>query len=275
MCQHHPVRITLPRAIALSAVLLLSVACGSTSEKVDAEPAPLSVTPAELTQDNFGQRVLAALSAKGTFSVEAVAVPKGGQDEATFKANVRWTKAGTDVSIPAGDSPMIRIGGVVYTKDRKLTGDPKRPWARLNPRSSNPAEKEALWAAESMIGLAAGHQVIGGTMFATEFKRGGKILIDGTDETQEYIVTIDTHQGAEAAVLGELLNTRIKKTAPRAMRLSIAVDAEDVPRRIEFVHDDGADLATRVQLTFRDYGKSLPITAPPAATVGKVLAGKG
>jgi hypothetical protein len=37
------VRITLPRAIALSAVLLLPVACGSMSEDVDAERSLVSL----------------------------------------------------------------------------------------------------------------------------------------------------------------------------------------------------------------------------------------
>ncbi|WP_433022748.1 hypothetical protein [Kribbella sp. CA-294648] len=267
-------RITLQRALALSAVLLLSVGCQGTKGNADGELAPVSVTPAELTEENFGPRVLGALRAKGTFSVEAVAIAKEGPDEATIKANVSWTQAGTDVSIPAGDPPMIRIGGVVYTKDDKLTGNPKRPWARLNPRGSDPAEKEAVFVAESVIGLAAGYQVIGGTMFVTEFQRGGQIVIDGADHAQEYIITIDSHLGARAAVLGELLNTRIKEAAPREMQISVAVDAKDLPRRIEYVYDDGADLATRVRLTLRDYGKGLPITAPPAAMVGEVTAGK-
>lgn len=69
---------------------------------------------------------------------------------------------------------------------------------------------------------------------------------------------------------GELLNTRIKKTAPKELRVSFAVDAEDILRRIEFVLDDGAELATHLRLTLRDFGKSLPIAAPPAATVGSV-----
>src|SRR4051794_25166580 len=106
MCQHHSsglsvppvaarpsdlpeesaVRIILPRAIALSAVLLLSVACGSMSEDADAER---SLTPAGLTQETFVPRVLDALWAKRSFSVEALVVPKGGRDQATFTANVR------------------------------------------------------------------------------------------------------------------------------------------------------------------------------------------
>ena len=259
-------RIILPRAIALSAVLLLSVACGTMSEDADAER---SLTRAGLTQETFVPRVLDALWAKRSFSVEAFVVPKGGRDQATFTANLRLTGAGTDVSIPAGDPPVVRIGDAVYVRDRKLTGSTKRPWARLNPGSKNPAEEEAVWVAETLIGISAGHQVIVGTAYATEFKRGGQIPIDG-DNTQEYIVTIDSHRAAAAGALGELLNTRIKKTAPKELRVSFAVDAEDVLRRIEFVLDDGAELATHVRLTLRDFGKSLPIAAPPAATVGSV-----
>jgi hypothetical protein len=261
------VRITLPRAIALSAVLLLSVACGSMSDDADAERSLVSVPPAKLTQETFGPRVLAALRAKGSFSVEAFVVPKGGRDQATFIANVRLTGAGTDVSIPTGDPPVVRIGDAVYVRDHKLTGSTKRPWARLNLGSKNPAEEEALFVAETLIGVSVGHQVIVGTAYATEFKGGGQTSIDG-DETQEYIVTIDSHKAAAAGALGELLNPRIKKTAPKGLTVSIAVDAEDVPRRIEFVLDDGAELATRLRLTLRDFGKSLPIAAPPAATVG-------
>ncbi|MFI6681173.1 hypothetical protein [Kribbella sp. NPDC050470] len=262
-------RVTLPRAIAVSAVFVLSAACGSMSKDADAERSLVPVTPAALTLETFAPRVLPALLAKGSFSVEAFVVPKGGRDQATFTANVRLTGSATDVSIPAGDPPIIRIGDAVYVRDHKLTGSAKRPWARLNPGSKNPAEEEALFVAETLIGISAGHQVIVGTAYATEFKRGEQTTIDG-DETQEYIVTIDSHRAAAAGALGELLNSRITKTAPKGLSVSIAVDAEDVPRRIEFVLDDGADLATRLRLTLRDFGKSLPIAAPPAAMVGNV-----
>jgi hypothetical protein len=277
------VRITLPRASALSAVLILPVACGGadqgadkgTAEKAEVKPTLATPTPVEVTKKTFAPRVLAALDAKGSFRAEAAVLPKGAWEEVYVTANVRMTETGNDVAVLTGGPPVVRVGDVVYLKDHKLTGSTKRPWAKLNLRSEDPAEREAVLTARALIGLALAHQVIGGTAYATDFKRGGQLRIDGVDEAQEYIFTIDLRKAVAAGVLGELLNRRIKETVPKGLSVSVSIDANDVPRRIEYVLTDGAGLATHLMVILRDYGKKLPITAPAAATIGTVKTGKG
>jgi hypothetical protein len=266
------VRITLSRVIALSAVLILPVACGGADESPAAEVSSVapSASPAELTVGNFAPRVLAALEAKGRFRVDGALIVKGQREEMRLTADVRMEDGVTDVALVSGDVSLARLGNAVYLRDEALTGSTKRPWAKLNPRSKNAAEREAIDMAKAMIGVALAHQVIGGTTYATDVKRGGQIMIDGGDETQEYIFTIDLHKAAAADALGELLGQRIARTPRGGLSVSIAIDRNDLPRRIEYVMIKSTGFTATVRVTLGAFGEDVPIAAPPTAEIGKV-----
>jgi hypothetical protein len=276
------VRIPLPRFVALAVILTVPVACGQKSDATSAPPpaavkavATATPTPVEVTKATFAPRVLAALQAKGSFRAEAAVYPRGAWEETVVKANVRMTAAGNDVAVLAGPQQVVRTGGAVYLKDPELTRSKQRPWAELNLRTKDPAEREAVLEAHALIGLALAHQVIGGTAYATDFKRGSQLMIDGTDPAQEYIFTVDLRKAVAAGALGELLNQRIKATVPKGLSVSVSIDAKDVPRRIEYVLSDGVDKNTHVKVFLRDLGKRLPVTAPAKATIGTVKTGTG
>lgn len=263
------VRILLPRFVALVLVLVVAVGCGQKTLPTSA-PAPTAVkavatptptpTAVEVTKSTFAPRVLAALEDQGSFSAEATVLPDGAWEESIVTANVRMTETGNDVAVLNGAQQVVRKGVAVYFKDSELTRSKQRPWAELNPRSKIAAERKAVAEAQALIGLALAHQVIGGTAFATDFKRGSQLKIDGKDDVQEYFFTVDLREAVASGALGELLNRRFKKTVPKGLSVSVSIDAKDVPRRIEYVLSDGVGTNTHVKVFLRDFGKKLPIT---------------
>ncbi|TCN35901.1 hypothetical protein EV644_114156 [Kribbella orskensis] len=265
-------RITLPRAIALTAMLVLPVACGGADESpaVKATPSNTSPTSAELTTGTFAPRVLGALEAKGSFHVDGALVGKGQRGVADFTADVRTRAGVSDVALVTGGISVIRLGDTVYMRDDKLTGSAKRPWARLNQRSKNPAEQEALKLAKLTIGVALAHQVIGGTAYTTGFKRGGQPMIDTSGEAQEYIFTIDLGKAAANRAVGEMLNERVAKTTRKGLSVSIAIDGNDLRRRIECLFSLTTGYAANVRVTLSAFGQQVPIVAPSAGEIGEV-----
>ncbi|TCM38278.1 hypothetical protein EV648_117150 [Kribbella sp. VKM Ac-2568] len=265
-------RITLPRAIALTAIVVLPVACGGADESPAVKSTPSNTSPssAELTVGTFAPLVLGALEAKGSFHVDGALVGKGQRETVDLTADVQTRDGVTDVALVTGGISVVRLGDAVYMRDDKLTGSAQRPWARLNPRSKNPPEQEALKLAKMMIGVALAHQVIGGTAYTTGFKRGGQLTIDTSGEAQEYIFTIDLGKAAADHALGEMLDERVAKTTRKGLSVSIAIDGNDLPRRIEYLFSTTTGFAANVRVTLSAFGQQLPIVPPSAAEIGEV-----
>ncbi|TWD83891.1 hypothetical protein FB561_5060 [Kribbella amoyensis] len=232
-------------------------------------PAVTSPVPAELTKANLANRTLAALKKKGSFQVEVLLIERGGDRRYTdldYRANVRLTGTSADLSASTKEVPLvIRSGGVTYFEDDSLTGSSRRPWVRLNPKGKSRAERDANEIADTVIGLALSYQVLGGATHATSFQRGGQPAVDATEAGQEYIFTVDPRKAA-----GEFFAWPMIRDAVGTLNVSVAVDAHEVPRRIEYVvrSKDGSSLNVRVIL--RGFGQKTPVVPPPAAKIGKL-----
>jgi hypothetical protein len=273
------VRVTLPRAIALSAVLVLPVACGTSDEKPSAEVKSTvsAVTtpsappaPVELAKANFAPRVLAALKAKGTFRVETFLLDKGSWDtDVKVTTTVRMKGAVNDLAVVDGANQLVRVGNSVYIQDAELTGSTKGPWAKVNPKSKNSGARAVAEAADVVLGRALSYEMLAATPYATGFKRGGQFTIDDVD-SQEYLFTIDLRKAVAADALRDFVDKNAVKTMPKSLSVSIAVDDKDLPWRIEFVLADNDGRATSVRAFFSRFGQRVTIAAPPAAKLGKV-----
>jgi hypothetical protein len=272
------VRVTLPRAITLSAVLILPVACGTSDERPPAEvkstvsaastsPAPAK---AELTKVNFASRVLAALKAKSTFQVDTFLLGKGSwDDDDKVTTTVRMKGAVTDLAVVDGANQLVRIGDSVYVQDAELTGGTKGPWAKVNPKGKTAGARAVAQSADILLSRALAYQMVAATAYATGFKPGGQFSIDRVDSL-EYLFTIDLNKAvAGNALRGFLDRSDLKRTSP-SLSVSIAVDDKDLPRRIEFVLADKDGGATSFRLTISRFGQRVTIAAPPAGKLAKV-----
>jgi hypothetical protein len=272
------VRVTLSRAIALSAVLMLPVACGTSDQPVVEQRSTASAgstpsatpAPVELTKANFAPRIFAALKARGTFQVETSLLDKGSWDEAgAIRTRVRMKGAVTDLAVVDGRDQLLRVGSTTYLLAADWTGSTNRPWAKVNPRSTRPGERAVAKNAEALLQRGVSFEMLGATAYATGFKRGGQITIETVD-TQEYLFTIDLQKAVAANALAGFVDRNDVKTMAKSLSVSIAVDDKDLPRRMEFVLADADGRATHVRATFRGFGQGVNLAAPPAARVGKV-----
>ncbi|WP_432950419.1 hypothetical protein ACQPXM_19055 [Kribbella sp. CA-253562] len=273
-------RSVLPALVAGSA-LVLTAACGNNAAAPAAAPAstptiaastptPAAPMPAELTKANFGPKVMAALRAAGTFQATAELTDDERGPSPRVTAAIRLRGATPDAVVTSEDSlPVTRIGKVLYMKNDELTGNPKKPWVRLDLGSNDPEVLIAAVVVVQDLNRAMVHQVIGGTAYATSFKAGGVQSLDGT-QVREYVVSIDVKKATAARALGVYLDRTDAKTLPAQLSVSIMVDAQNRPRRMSFVLADTKDGSTAVRAWFERFGAKLPIVAPPAAQTGKL-----
>jgi hypothetical protein len=271
------VRVTLPRAITLSAVLILPVACGTSDERppavVKSTVSAASTSPApakaELTKANFASRVLAAMKAKSTFQVESFLPDKGSWDDVKVTTTVRMKGAVTDLAVVDGANQLVRIGDSVYVQDAELTGGTKGPWAKVNPKSKTAGARAVAESADILLSRALAYQMVAATAYATGFKPGGQFSIDRVDSL-EYIFTIDLNKAVAGNALRGFLDRSDLKRTSTSLSVSIGVDDKDLPRRIEFVLADKDGRATSFRLTFSRFGQRVTIAAPPAGKLAKV-----
>jgi predicted small lipoprotein YifL len=265
------------RFFALALVLVLP-ACGQKAPVAAPPPAAVKATPtptpepADLTQATFAPRVLGALKAKGTFRMDAKHRAPGDLDSGRVQRRVDVRITGAVVDAVASSQvvgPTVRIGPMLYLKNADATGDAKRPWVKLNPASKN--SKERRYAALSGGDLTESlyYQVLGGAQYASAFKRGSQLVVDKVD-TQEYTMLIDVKKAAAAGALGQYLDKTDVKTLPKDLSVSVFVDADALPRQISFVLADTEEGSTSVVVVLSQFGKKLPIAAPPATQIGTV-----
>jgi hypothetical protein len=269
------VRNTLPRLIALSAVLVLPLSCGRAEPAAPSQtPAAVKATPsstpppAALTKATFAPRVLGALKAKGTFRVHGELITQI-PSIVVIDASVRLKGGQTDLAVSHDGDQLVRIGSSIYVKDAELTSNKARPWGRLDLRSSNPELGFAAALANDLVSDALFHELIGGAAYATSFKRGGQPTV-GLVETQEYLLVIDLKKATAAKALGQYLDKFEAKTLPKDLSISISVDEDLLPRRMTFSLTDSEDGATGIQVDFTDFGRKLAVAPPAAAKIGKV-----
>jgi hypothetical protein len=277
-------RFTLPALIAGSAVLLLTAARGndgtapaaapaSTPTIAASTPAPTGPPePVELTKADFGPKVLGALRAAGTFRTTA-SLNDGGRSgglESEVSADVRLKGSATDAVVTSEEGlPVTRIGKVLYMENDELTGNPKKPWVKLDLATKDPTVLAAALVVVQDLNQAMIHQVLGGAAYATTFKSGGFQPMDGT-QVREYVMNIDLKKATAARALGVYLDQTDAKTLPPQLSMSVMVDAKNLPHRIVFVLADTKDGNTAVQASFGKFGAKLPIVAPPAGKIGKL-----
>jgi hypothetical protein len=274
------VRSVLPVLIAGSA-LVLTAACGnntapaaapaSTPTAAVSTPTPTGAPePAELTKADFGPKVLAALRTAGTFRLTSALTADGGTAQPTLKADIRLKGSVTDAVVTSDEGlPVTRIGKVLYMENDELTGNPKKPWVKLDLASKDPNVLAAALVVVQDYNQAMVHQVLGGAPYATTFKALGFQPMDGT-EVREYQLSIDVKKATAARAMGVFLTQSDAKTLPAQLSVSVMVDAKNLPHQIVFVLADTKDGNTAVHAAYEKFGAKLPVVAPPAAKTGKL-----
>jgi hypothetical protein len=154
-------------------------------------------------------------------------------------------------------------------KNHELTGNPKKPWVRLDLGTKDPEVLIAAVVVVQDLNRAMVHQLIGGAAYATSFKVGGVQSLDGT-QVREYVVSIDVKKATAVRALGVYLDRTDAKTLPAQLSVTITIDAQNRPRRMSFVLADTKDGSTAVRAWFEQFGAKLPIVAPPTAQTGKL-----
>ncbi|MEV6286811.1 hypothetical protein [Kribbella sp. NPDC051770] len=265
----------LSRALVL-ALLVVPVGCAAEKETPAAAPVAATPTPtptpvvAELTKETFAPKVLAALKKAGTFRMSAVL--NGGPEGTvwTATADVRLVGSATDAAVTVEDGlPVRRIGKVLYMENDELTGNPTKPWVKLDLTKKDPEVLAAALIVVQDLNDAMFHQLIGGTAYATSFKPGPVQPVGGSP-AREYQLVIDVKKAAAAGAFGVYVDRTDAKTLPAQLSLSILVDELNRPRQMNYVLADTKDGNTAVQATFTHFGGKLPIVAPPAAKTGKL-----
>jgi hypothetical protein len=209
------------------------------------------------------------LQAKGSFHVQATVT--GPAEPTVLAADLRLKGSGADLAVTGG-LQLVRLGKVMYVHDPALTGTPKRPWAKLDVTTGkqDETEVEEFTIGWLMANSVLYHQLLGGVAHAQSFKRGGNLQVGG-DSVPEYLVTIDLKKAAAAKALGSYLDADAVKTMPAQLGLSVGVDANDLPRRLEFRSQEvvnGRSEWKDVVVEFSKFGQQVPIAPPPAAKIG-------
>ncbi|WBQ02200.1 hypothetical protein [Kribbella sp. CA-293567] len=271
----------LPRLIALTAVLLIPVSCGQqqpgstpaavTSTSPAAVPVPTAPAttrqPADLTQATFAPKVLGALTARGGFRVSA-AVQEGRKAPKLTNALVYFKGRSVDVATKAqGGGGLVRVGRSIYLQDAKLTGDAQKPWAELDLDSTAGEEKAAAAAADSWVSDRLVHQLIGGAPYATLFQPAGEQVIDHVT-TQQYTMRIDLQKAVAAGALGEYVGRADLKSLPKQLSVTVWVDPNALPRKLEFNRADTAAGSVTVSARFGQFGRRSLVLPPKPAKLG-------
>ncbi|GAA1515665.1 hypothetical protein [Kribbella lupini] len=271
-------RSVLPALIAGSA-LALTAACGNNPTPA-AGPAPTPTVaastptapplPAELTKADFGPKVLGALRAAGTFRLTSNLMANGSTVDPLLKADIRLKGATADAVVTSDEGlPVTRIGKVLYMENDELTGNPKKPWVKLDLASKDPNVLAAALVVVQDYNQAMVHQVLGGAPYATSFRALGLQPMDGT-QVREYQLSIDLKKATAARAMGVYLTQADAKTLPTQLSVSVMVDAKNLPHLIVFVLADTKDGNTAVRASYEKFGAKLPVVAPPAAKTAKL-----
>ncbi|MGC4941232.1 hypothetical protein [Kribbella sp. DT2] len=275
-------RSTLPALIAGTAVLLLTAACGTDDPAPVAAPATTPTLaastptptgppePVELTKATFAPKVLGALRAAGTFRTTAQFADGSPGLDPTLTADIRLKGSVTDAVVTSDEGlPVRRIGKVLYMENDELTGDPKRPWVKLDLAGKDPNVLAAALVVVQDLNRAMIHQLIGGAAHATKFQDRGVDVRLGV-QVRQYSMSFDLKKATAARVFGVYLDETDAKTLLPQFSMSVEVDAQNRPRRVNFHLNDmkGGDVA--VEARFGHFGAKLPVVAPPAAKTGKL-----
>ncbi|MBA9001327.1 LppX_LprAFG lipoprotein [Thermomonospora cellulosilytica] len=200
------------------------------------------------TESDMAVRLRPAVALQGTMRVQASA-------------------GGTDLQ-DAPSMQMIFIDGSYYLNmgDPKLTGG--KPWGRVSLEGltgmggadlSKEAQRQS--PAEMARILTA----------APDVKETGKETVDGV-QTTRYEGTIDLqrdlaklNQGQDSQELAETY----RELGASTMRISLWVGPDSLPRKqtSQMTLKDGGSMT--VTMVYRDYGKPVQISAPPADQVGE------
>lgn len=256
---------------------LFVVPAGCAAEKETPAAAPVVVTPTptaspepvELTKADFGPKVLAALRTAGTFRAT---VGQGGvrRGSGALRADFKLKGATTDAVVTSEDGlPVTRIGKVLYMENDELTGNPKKPWVKLDLASKDPNVLAAALVVVQDYNQAMVHQVLGASPYATSFRALAWQPMDGT-QVREYQLSIDVKKATAARAMGVYLTQNDAKTLPAQLSVSVMLDAKNLPHRIVFVLADTKDGNTAVQASYEKFGAKLPVVAPPPAKTGKL-----
>jgi hypothetical protein len=269
----------LPRLIALTAALLIPISCGQqepastpaavTSPSVPV-PAPTATTrtPADLTQATFAPKVLGALAARGGFRISAK-IQEGQRAPKQAHALVYFKGQSVDVETKSpGGGGLIRVGRTIYVQDPKLTGDAKKPWAKLDLRSTADGEKAAAKAADAWVADRLIHQLIGGAPYATLFQPAGEQVIDRVT-TQQYTMRIDLQKAVAAGALGEYVGPADLATLPKQLSVTVWVDPNALPRQLEFNRADSSAGSVMVSARFSQFGRRSLVLPPKPAKLGQ------
>ncbi|GAB2588400.1 hypothetical protein [Kribbella endophytica] len=273
-------RSVLPVLIAGSA-LVLTAACGNNTAPAAAPASTPTIAaststptgppePAELTKADFGPKVLAALRTAGTFRTTVRETGAARASVAELNADIRLKGATTDAAVTSEEGlPVTRIGKVLYMENDELTGNPKKPWVKLDLASKDRHILAAALVVVQDYNQAMVHQVLGGAAYSTSFRAVGYQPMDGT-QVREYQLSIDVKKATAARAMGVYLTQADAKTLPTQLSVSVMVDAKNLPHRIVFVLADTKGGNTAIQASYEKFGAKLPVVAPPAAKTGKL-----
>ena len=204
--------------------------------------------------------------ARGSFQVKAK-LQRPGDSGLPVNALVQLRGRAVDVSTKVdGGGGLIRIGRSVYVEDAGLTGDAKKPWAKLDLDSAT-ADK-LVEVADALVADRLFHQVIGGAPYASSFLEQGQLVVDGID-TQRYTMLIDLKKAVAAGALGEYLDKSDLKTLPKQLSVAVWVDANALPRQLEFNLADTRTGNVFVTARFGQFGRRSTVLPPKPAKLGK------
>lgn len=272
-----PRRSPLLPALAVAACLALVAGCGggddaaepsssasSSSGSAAAEPTE-ETAPAELTVDDFGDRVSEAFEEAGTVAFELDQTTAGQESSGSGQADLTGDELSSQVDLDTaqGTISVIATDGLFYLRSEQLV--PGGKWLEVDPDADT-----GLGALIGQLGgssdPAASIEVLRG---ATEVTATGEEEIDGTPTTAYRVVL---PREAVADSLGA--DPQVEQLLPETLEYDVWVDADDLVRRVtSTVEVQGASSTTTV--TYTDYGQPVDVQAPPAAQVTDQVPGLG
>ncbi|MHA7135323.1 LppX_LprAFG lipoprotein [Oerskovia turbata] len=230
----------------------------SSSAPAESEKAPAKGASADLTPENFVQRISDAQLAAGSVSMATSTQVQGVSMDMT--GDVVFTDGSQNLSmtmtVPGSGEMQIRfVDDVFYMNMGELS---QNKFVAIDPADpSNPMASSFEGLTEQMD-PSASTEALQGAITSIE-KKGEPVDIDGV-KAQEYTVTVDTTKLSDGTLQeqAEAAGTPL----PETLTYQYWVDADDLMRKI--VMDV---MGTSTEMTFSKWGEDLAITAPTAEEI--------